>query len=652
MFASASLAAHAQPAVQPPVQDFFGFSPIRQPVLSPNGKLLAVIAGGAGKRDALAVIDLDNSKVHGTASIADLDVGEVRWVNNQRLVFNSANKLHGQGDRDYGPGLFAVNADGTGFRRLAHRRGSSSESGHIRHRTLPWHTFMMDQDGAQNSDEIYVQSAEFGIDNKLRSLNLLRLDTVTGLTKTVNRPGPVRNWLLDTKGEPRLAVIPEGPTVDIHFRDEQTEAWRKLASHRAFTGGKDAFTPIAFGGPGVLYVVSAQGTDVTGLYAMDMATGKLAAEPLVSAPGYDFDGELVFSNGKLVGFNVTTDASATMWFDPALKAIQAEVDRQLPGTVNLVSVGTRSQSPWILVQSFSDIQPRVFHVFNSETKTLKLIGGTHPKIVPAQMGRQEVLRYKARDGLSIPAMLTLPAGAKRKDLPLVVLVHGGPYVRGAQWGWDGEVQFLASRGYAVLQPEFRGSTGFGSAHFRAGWKQWGLAMQNDIADGAKWAIAEGIVDPKRICIAGASYGGYAALMGLVNDPDLFKCAIDWAGVTDIDLLYNGSWGVVSDVSNEWVTYGMPELVGDPVKDAAQLKATSPLHQAARIKQPVLLAYGGADTRVPLHHGEKFYKAVKQGNPNVEWVVYQNEGHGWSLPETRVDFWTRVEKFLDRSIGKR
>jgi dipeptidyl aminopeptidase/acylaminoacyl peptidase len=265
------------------------------------------------------------------------------------------------------------------------------------------------------------------------------------------------------------------------------------------------------------------------------------------------------------------------------------------------------------------------------------------------MGLQEAVRYKARDGLEIPAWLTLPHGL-RKNLPLVVLVHGGPYVRGGEWGWKADAQFLASRGYAVLEPEYRGSTGFGARHFRAGWKQWGLKMQDDIADGAKWAIAEGIVDPKRICIAGASYGGYATLMGLLNNPELFKCGIDWVGVTDIGLLYTGHWSFESDMSEGYKQYGMPELVGDMTKDAAQFKATSPLAQAARITQPLLLAYGGADRRVPIYHGRKFYDAVKVGNPNVDMVVYEEEGHGWYLPKNRIDFWTRVEKFLDRNIG--
>ena len=173
----------------------------------------------------------------------------------------------------------------------------------------------------------------------------------------------------------------------------------------------------------------------------------------------------------------------------------------------------------------------------------------------------------------------------------------------------------------------------------------------DIADGVHWAVGKGIVDAKRVCIAGASYGGYATLMGLVKDPDLYKCGINWVGVTDIGLLFNSGWNFTSDASDEWKAYGMPELIGDPVKDAAQLKATSPLQQAARITQPLLLAYGSVDARVPIIHGTRFRDAVTRTNQNVEWVEYPEEGHGWSLEKNRIDFWTRVENFLDRHIGK-
>jgi dipeptidyl aminopeptidase/acylaminoacyl peptidase len=242
----------------------------------------------------------------------------------------------------------------------------------------------------------------------------------------------------------------------------------------------------------------------------------------------------------------------------------------------------------------------------------------------------------------------VPQGAERRNLPLVVLVHGGPFVRGRVWEWNREVQFLAAQGYAVLEPEFRGSSGYGSRLFRAGWKQWGLAMQDDVADGVKWAVAQGLVDPKRVCIAGASYGGYAVLMGLIKDPQLYRCGIDWVGVTDIDLIYTANW---SDLTRTWAEYGMPKLVGDRVADAAQLKATSPIRNAAKIHAPLLMAYGGEDWRVPLVHGEKMHdELMKQPGADVQWVVYGKEGHGWATLATNIDFWNRAAAFLDKNIG--
>ena len=258
-----------------------------------------------------------------------------------------------------------------------------------------------------------------------------------------------------------------------------------------------------------------------------------------------------------------------------------------------------------------------------------------------------MVRIKARDGLDIPVWLTLPPGADTsKNLPMVVLVHGGPFVGAPSWRWDAEVQFLTSRGYAVLQPQFRGTKGFGAAHFKNGWKQWGKAMQTDVTDATLWAIAQGIADSHRIAIAGASYGGYATLMGLIQNPDLFKCGIAWAGVTDLNMLSTVKW---SDTSPEFKRNGMPALIGDPIKDAADLKENSPITHADTIKQPLLLAYGGKDVRVPIIHGKIFRKAIQKTNPAVDWIVYEDEGHGWRSPANQIDFWNRAAQFLDKNL---
>jgi dipeptidyl aminopeptidase/acylaminoacyl peptidase len=634
----------------PAIESFFENPAFSSAILSPNARYLAARIARKGKRDGVAVIDLTNNSAKIVAGFSDSDVGQFDWISNDRLVYDAIDKQLGPGDVWNGPGLFAVNRDGSDFRQLA-ARGTGMVREHSVKSVLPWNTFLLRQRGAQDSSSIYVRSPKFEQDGELDYVNLLRLDTATGRATTVNRPANTRGWLLDQKGEPRIAYAFERELEQIFYRDPATDKWRKIAEFNAYTGAGKSFNPLAFGPDGTLYVTATAGRDKIALYHFDLATGKRNAEPLVELQDYDFSGNLVIANNKLLGVRVLTDARSTVWFDAGMKALQERVDKALPGLVNEVSVAPRAETAWVLVRSYSDIQPATWNLFNTDTGTLNKVGDTYAAIDPARMGIQEPVRYKARDGLEIPALLTLPNGSARKNLPLVVLVHGGPYVRGSEWGWDPEAQFLASRGYAVLEPEYRGSTGFGSKHYRAGWKQWGLKMQDDIADGARWAIAQGIVDPKRICIAGASYGGYATLMGLINDPDLYKCGVDWVGVTDIGLLYTGHWSFRSDTSEGYKQYGMPELVGDMVKDAQQLKATSPLQQAARIKQPLLMAYGGADRRVPVYHGRKFYDAVKAGNPNVEMVVYDEEGHGWSLPQNRIDFWSRVEKFLDKNIGK-
>lgn len=299
--------------------------------------------------------------------------------------------------------------------------------------------------------------------------------------------------------------------------------------------------------------------------------------------------------GKVLGVLVETDARANVWFDKEMQAVQQAVDKQLPSTVNTISVPSQPDAQWVLVRSYSDTRSVTYRAYNKKTDAFVLVGKSRDGIDPARMGRQDPVRYKARDGREIPALLTLPAGGAKKNLPLVVLVHGGPYVRGNHWGRNAQTQFLASRGYTVLEPDFRGSRGYG-------------------------------------------------------DPDLYKCAVNYHGVTDINLLYDGHWSFKSDLQDDFRIHGMPLLVGDQVKDAAQLKATSPIEQAARITQPVLLAYGASDRRVPLYHGNKFRDAVASHNKQVEWVVYPEEGHGWSQLSTKVDFWGRVEKFLDKHIG--
>jgi dipeptidyl aminopeptidase/acylaminoacyl peptidase len=280
----------------------------------------------------------------------------------------------------------------------------------------------------------------------VRTVDLLRLDTLTGRTTVVVAPAPVHEWMLDHQGKPRLAIGQKDGITTIHYLDPGTERWRTLASYNSYTGGKGAFSPLGFGPDGTLYVTARNGKDKQALYAFDYATGKIKPEALVETKDYDFAGTLLTRRGKLLGVRYTTDAAGTVWFDPAMQALQDKIEKLLPATIDLVSMPAAPDAQWALVRAYSDVQPSAFLLYNLQTGKLDRLGVSHPGIDSRRMGHQEVLHYKARDGLDIPALLTRPAGAaKDAKLPLVVLVHGGPYVRGNSWGWNPESQFLASR---------------------------------------------------------------------------------------------------------------------------------------------------------------------------------------------------------------
>lgn len=630
---------------RPSVEQFFENNAFGGALLSPNGMFLAVRLSKPGRRDFLAVVELESKTAKVVAEYKDADVGDFQWVNNGRLVYNLRDLTDNFTALDYGPGLYAVDRDGDRKIKLAARSVRESAP-------QPWNTMLMRQPGSQDSDWIYVERPIYDKKYKYIGTRLRRLNTVTGASQIGPEPDvEVSSFMLDAKGEPRLALLNTDLDNSIYYRDPDKNTWRKLAGHDNYKDIRTQVRPLGFGSDGTLYVIAYAGEDKTTLRTLDLVTGEVSKEVLVATAGYDFSGELIQTD-KLLGVRFTTDALTNLWFDSGMKALQEAIDKALPRTVNLMAPPSRPGAPRMLVEAYSDVQPPRYFIYDTRSGELDPVGEAYPGIDPAAMGKQQAVQFKARDGLDLSGLLTMPPGAARKNLPMIVLVHGGPWVRGSTWGWDPDSQFLASRGYAVLEIAFRGGMGFGAKHFEAGLKQWGLAMQDDLADGTRWAIGQGIADPRRICIAGASYGGYAALMGLVNDPDLYRCAVNWLGVTDIKLMYTGTWFSKPDFSEGYLRHGMPILIGDPDKDAAQLTATSPIQQAARIHQPVLLAYGGEDERVPIHHGKKFHAAVKQTNRQVEWVEYREEGHGWRLPGNRIDFWRRVERFLDKHIGPR
>ena len=650
-----------------PVAAFFNSPDMSEPVISPDGDALAVLVRNTAGLRQLAIIDTaDLHKVQIAAGFIDADISDVAWADDKRLVFRTWHEDSSAGDQT-GSGLFAVDRDGTDLRSLIAARTyfvQTSATGVKSHELSPDHHLVRTL--ADGTGDVIIERVLHTDDRvgagthyhiEVTGTVPLRLDTRTGRTRSAiagEVPDHAFEWFFDERGQ-LLGVETENagetailapdaaghlrerarfPTYGATARDGAREPGYSL--HSVTTDGQVYVTQYSPGPDGV-----------RGLYRLDLQTGQPEPLPTVSLKGFDFRGTLIEDRRqhKVLGVHYTADAAGTVWFDPSMTALQAKIDARLPGLINIVDLASCGCANRVLVTSHSDRQPALFFLYDRTLDALIEIGNSRPAIVRSQMSDTDFVRIKARDGQEIPVYVTKPHG--KGPWPTVILVHGGPQVRGWTWKWDPESQFFASRGYLVVKPEYRGSEGYGRRLFRSGFKQWGLKSQDDIADATRWAADQGLEDPARTCIAGASYGGYATLMGLVRYPELYRCGVAWAAVADIDMMYETWW---SDMGDEWKGYGMPVMIGDRVKDAAQLAETSPLRQAARITRPLLLAHGGVDRRVPVEQAYAMRDALNAHHAPLTWILYPDEAHGWYKPETRAAFYAAMAKFLDANIG--
>ncbi|CAN5253506.1 S9 family peptidase [soil metagenome] len=637
-------------AAPPSIEDFAKMPDIESVRVSPSGKRMALLSFGPDGNRRLGVIDLDPiSKERVVAAFGDADVTSVRWVSDDRLVFEAFERRAEISAG--GAATFAVNHDGSAQRQLiAWRYVTSGGTGsHITSRVLPYGWFLA---GAidDGSDEVFVYRRIRDSVGDWKQSQLSRLNTVTGEVRSVSlgMPDATYRWVYDAKNEVRVLGTNSGGRERILYRKPGSDKWEEVADFDPMT--EFGFTPWFIDGDGQILVLARKGRDTEGLFRFDPTTRKLDPEPMVGVTGFDLIPTIQADTQtrRLLGMYFRADRPMSVWFDPAMQKIQKGVDAALPpDRSNRLYCGRCESTRFFVVQSTSDRQPGEYYLFDRNNASLKRIGAARPWIDEATQGQRTFHRITTRDGLKIPVYVTHPAGSKPdQPLPAVVLVHGGPWVRGASLTWEAESQFLASRGYRVIEPEFRGSEGYGFDLFRAGWKQWGRAMQDDLVDAVQWAAKQKLIDPDRVCIEGASYGGYAALMGPVSSPGVYRCAASYAGVTDIDLMYTANW-IDTSVANR--QYSMPLLIGDPVKDAAALAANSPLKRVADIKIPLLVGHGAADRRVPIEHSRSFVSAARAAGVQVEQVTYPQEAHGFVDPANQVDYWRRLENLLDKSL---
>lgn len=469
-----------------------------------------------------------------------------------------------------------------------------------------------------------------------------RINVRTGRMELLfENPGDITEWVTDHEGKLRLAVRTDGVNSTIlHRKDEKspfkeviTISFKETLSLQFFTFDNKN-----------LYALSNIGRDKTALVVFDLENSK-EKEKLYENDTYDLNGAYYSRKNKKLLATSYTGWQKTGWhfFDKEFEEMFQKVQSQLPD-YEISFISTNKEEDKYIVAAGSDRNPGKYYLYDKNSGRLEFLAESRPWLKEEHLAPMKPIKYPTRDGLTIEGYLTIPVGSEGKNLPTVVIPHGGPWARDV-WGYDAEVQFLANRGYAVFQMNFRGSVGFGRRFWELSFKQWGRSMQDDITDGVRYLIREGVADSSRVAIYGGSYGGYATLAGLTFTPDLYACGIDYVGVSNLFTFMN-------TIPPYWKPYleMMYEMVGHPQKDSALLAAASPVLHADKIIKPLFIAQGANDPRVNKAESDQMVEALRRRGVEVEYMVKDNEGHGFINEENRFDFYRAMERFLKQHLG--
>lgn len=449
----------------------------------------------------------------------------------------------------------------------------------------------------------------------------------------------VQGWMTDQQHQVRVGFYYDYKTGTnkVLVKNHNDGKWRELWPHMPFS--EEQVEPMGFGlDPNVLYIRAYHDKRLA-VFKVNLADKELKRELVYADSAYDVSGSLVYSPAtrEVVGITYAQGGGFT-FFDPEFKRLQTSIDKALPSTKNLV-VSWADNADKYLVLATSDTDSGTYFLGQRTPAKLDAVALRYKHLIPELMSSVKRYDYKARDGVDIEAYLTLPNNSKGKRLPTIIFPHGGPISRDDD-SFDYWTQYFANKGYAVLQMNFRGSSGQGLEFRNAGLKNWGLEMQDDIEDGAKQLIAEGISDPKSICIVGASYGGYAALMGAVKTPDLYRCSVSVAGVSNV-------FDLVKDNRAFWSGYNIvDEQIGN---DNKQLRAISPVNHADKIKIPVLLIHGDSDRQVDIKHSVQMRDALQKAGKEVTFLELLNEDHYLTNNDNRVATFRAIDAFLNKHL---
>lgn len=642
-----------------PVSYFIRHPEFQQVTISPNGKYLAVVSAiKKSSRYQLAILNTHSVLNHKPKVTAHFGLRDyqlfsgISWVNDDRLVASTAVK-YGGFDRPFGTGeLYAVNADGGQRKVLA--SGNRNRMGNNTENSGFYVYGILHINRTQKNGSILVYASEGG------TFSAYLINTYTG-KHYHNASSPITNGGLvaDHSGDVRVAAGVNTKTgwPELYYRNAGSMNWQDESK---LIGNKEAASALMTGGP-IMFgphnksVYFEDWTDnaaeTMGLYSYNLTSGK--KKLLYANPTVDLGGVIEsFNRRSLVGLTVEAGKPEIIALKPKSPRIQllAELERALP-KVQVEIVSWANDGSEAIVRTWSDTRPPAYYLYAAKPKpNLTFLFGETPWIKPADLSPMKPISFKSRDGLTIHGYLTLPRGTKAKNLPMVVYVHGGPHGIRTDWGFDPmdfdsvAEQILANHGYAVLSLNYRGSGGYGLKFMEAGFRHWGSTMQNDLADGVNWAIKQGYANPRRVCIFGASYGGYAALMSAERFPDLYQCAIGYDGVYNLFTQETRA----SDTSRQ--AAGRLYLKTVLGTDAKQLKAFSPALNADKLKIPVFLLHGGRDVRAPVEGYKQMVAAIHHNGTPLKTLFEKDEGHGFYKQDHREKAWKDILAFLGKHIG--
>jgi len=601
-----------------PVRNFFRKPDISYILLSPSGEKIA-FTSPFKQRMNLFVTNPGSGDTTQLTFFTDRDIASYFWKSDSCLLVLKDQ----QGDENYH--LYAVNP----------------VSGRLNYLT-PFSGVRI-----QVVDEFRSNPFEIilAINKRRKDLfDAYSLNVQTGELKLLaQNPGHIAKWLCDHKGMVRLGIGTNGISNEIWSRASNQDSFRLILR----TSFRDRVQPVVFEQNNLhVIAISNLGRDKAALIKMDAGSGHLM-ETLYEHPEVEVE-KVDFSekSGKLISVTFHKDKPEQVFFDSSWASHYRYLKSVLGDNYEVVITSTNFDETKFLVRTISDISLGASYHYDAINKKLAKIAERGPWLNEKYLCAMRPFSFTSSDGFTIHGYLTTPKGIPAKNLPLVVNPHGGPWTRD-YWGFNPEVQFLANRGYAVLQVNYRGSTGFGRRFHEAGYGQWGLKMQDDITEAVRFLIKSGKVDSTRIAIYGSSYGGYAALAGLTFTPDLYACGVDYVGISNL-------FSFMKTIPPYWTPFKQMyyQMIGDPLKDSLRLYKTSPVFHVDKIKAPLFIAQGLNDPRVNKNESDQVVEALKKRGVAVKYLVKENEGHGFLNEENQIEFYSAMEWFLAKHIGGR